>query len=268
MLSFACNFWGKKSGCHELVLEGFNTAVRVNGLFVPAQAVQNMLGHYSFNLFVWAHHDIFKVNLLGSATPLFYRGHYLVLCTGHQIRNVDPKDVSMLTEDGEFAVTSSGYRAPLIGPEGMNCDLQDIVVFIFDDACKEHPSLRRRFFKLEDFPPDCCSDDIVTVLNYGYPSQDQLYELDDKNHLGLRRRSTTLTVQSQPQDQTLLNLKPLQNLTFDPDGLSGGPNFIIQKSGKYFTAFFAGVTVRGGRNNIYIVKSRDIKGLLDAAIDL
>lgn len=259
---------GKRSGCCEVLLESLDTAVSVNGLFVPARAVQNMLGHYSFNLFVWTHDDVFKVNLLGSATPLFYRGHYLVLCTGHQIRNVDPQDVSMLTEDGEFAVTSSGYRAPLIGPEGMDCDLQDIVVFIFDGACEKHPSLRRRFFKLEDFPPDCWSDDIVAVINYGYPSQEQLYELDDKNHLGSRCRSTILTIQGQPNDETLVNLKPLKGLTFDPDGLSGGPNFVIQKSRNDFKAFFAGVTVRGGRHNIYIVKSRYIKGLLDAAIDL
>lgn len=251
-----------------MLLESLETAVSVNGLIVPARAIQNLLGHYSFNLFVWTHDDKFKVNMLGSATPLFYRGHYLVLCTGHQIRNVDPKDVSMLTEDGEFAVTSSGYRAPLIGHDGMDCDLQDIVVFVFDGACEGHPSLRRRFFKLEDFPPDCWSENIVAVLNYGYPSQEQLYELYDRNHLGSRLRSTTLTVQSQPQDETLLNLKPLQNLTFDPDGLSGGPNFVIQKSGKNFKAFFAGVTVRGGRHSIYIVKSRYIKGLLDAAIYL
>lgn len=256
----------KKLGCCEVLLESLDTAVSVNGLFVPARAVQSMLGHYSLNLCVWTHDDVFKLNLLGSATPLFYRGHFLVLCTSHQIRNVDPKDVSILTEDGEFAVTSSGYRAPLIGPEGMDCDLQDIVVFVFDDACEQHPSLRRRFFKLEDFPSDCWSDDIVVVLNYGYPSQEQLYELEDKNHLGSRCRSTALTFQSQPQDETLLNLKPLKYLTFDPDGLSGGPNFVIQKSRNDLKAFFAGVTVRGGKHNIYIVKSRYIRGLLDAAV--
>jgi hypothetical protein len=255
-------------GYYKVLFESLDTAVSVNGLYVLARDLQRMLGQYSFNLFVWAHDETFKVSLLGSATPLFYRGHYLVLCTQHQIRKVNPEDISMLTEDGKFALTSSGYSAPRIGPEGMQHDLQDIVVFNFNSACEEHPALRQRFFKLGEFPPDCMSDAVVAVLNYGYPSEDQLYELNDKNHVGSRRRATTMNLHSQPQDETLLHLKPLQQLTFDPDGLSGGPNFVIQRSSKDFTAYFAGVTVRAGRDDLYMVKSGCIKGLLDAAIDL
>jgi hypothetical protein len=174
----------------------------------------------------------------------------------------------MLTVDGEFAVTSSGYTAPQIAAEGMQHDLQDIVVFNFDGACEEHPALKQNFFRLGEFPPECMNDAVVAVLNYGYPSQEQLYELHDKNHIGSRRRSTTLKAHGQPLDETLLHLRPLQRLTFNPDGLSGGPNFVIQRSGKDFTAYFAGVTVRAGKDDLYMVKSGYIKVLLDAAIDL
>ncbi len=250
-----------------MLLESLDTAVSVNGIYVLARELQSMLGQYSFNLFVWTHDETFKVSLLGSASPILYRGHYLVLCTGHQITEVSPEDISMLTDDGEFAVTSSGYRAPRIGPEGIQYDIQDIVVFNFDDACDEHPALRQRFFSVGEFPPDSTSDAVIAVLNYGYPSKDQLYELDDKNHIGSRRRATTLKAHRQQSDQTLLHLKPLQRLTFDPDGLSGGPNFVIQRTGKDFAAFFAGVTVRAGQEDLYMVKSGYIKELLDASID-
>lgn len=246
----------------------FDTAVLVNDIYVLARDVQSMLGHFSFNLFVWNHDETHKVRMLGSATPLFYRGHYFVVCTGHQLRGVVPEDISMLTEDGAFAVTSSGYTRPRIAPEGMQHDLQDIVVFNFNGACQEHPSLRQKFFKVSGFPPGCLSDAIVAVLNYGYPSKDQLYELEEKNHLGSRRRGTTLKAYRQPLDETLLHLKPLEEFIFDPDGLSGGPNFVIQQTGKNFTAYFAGVTVRAGKNDLYMVKSPFIKILLDAAIDL
>jgi len=225
-------------------------------------------GTYSFNLFVWAHDDTFKVRLLGSATPLHYRNQFFVLCTGHQIKDVDPEDISMLTEDGEFAVTSSGYTAPKIGPGGQRYDLEDVVIFNFSDACEEHPTLKRRFFELNEFPPDCMSNAVVAVLNYGYPSADQLYELYDKNHVGSRRRATTLKAHRQPEDASLLHLKPLKELTFGPDGLSGGPNFVIQRSGEDFSAYFAGITVRAGRNDLYMVKSGFIKTLLNAAIEL
>lgn len=251
-----------------MLLENLNTSVSVNGVYMLARDLQRILGHYSFNLVVWAHDETFKVSLLGSATPLLYRGHFLVLCTGHQIKGVAPEDVSMLTDGGELAVTSSGYSAPKISSEGMQHDLQDIVVFNFNSACKEHPTLQQRFFKLGEFPPDCMSDAIVAVLNYGYPSDDQVYELHDKNHIGSRLRATTLKAHRQPQDETLLHLKPLQNLMFDPDGLSGGPNFVVQRSGKDFAAYFAGITVRAGKDDLYMVKSRYIKNLLDASINL
>lgn len=245
-----------------------DTSVSVNGLYFLARDLQSILGHYSFNLFAWAHDETFNVRLLGSATPLLYRGHCFLLCTGHQIKDVRPEDISMITEDGEFAVTSSGYTASKIGPEGTQYDLEDIVVFNFTDACEDHPTLKRRFFKLDQFPPDCMSDAVVAVLNYGYPSTDQLYELHDKNHIGSRRRATTLKAHQQPLDETLLHLKPMEELTFGPDGLSGGPNFVIQKKDGDFIAYFAGITVRAGINDLYMVKSGFIKGLLDKAIDL
>lgn len=246
--------------------ESLNTAISVNGFYVLARDIQSVLGECSFNLFVWTHDETFKVSLLGSATPLFYRDHYLVVCTGHQVKDVAPEDISMLTEDGDFAVTSSGYTTLQRGPEGIQHDLQDIVVFNFDGACEEHPALRHRFFKLRDFPPDCLNDAVVAILSFGYPSKEQLYELDDKNHIGSSRRETILTAHAQPTDETLLHLKPLESFSFDPDGLSGGPNFVILKSGKIFTAYFAGVTVRAGRDDLYMVKSGYIKRLLDAAI--
>lgn len=212
---------------YSVLIESQDTAVSVNGLYVLAREVQSILGQYSFNLFAWTHDETFKVSLLGSATPLFYREHYLVLCTGHQLKEASPKDISMISEDGEIAVTSSGYTALRTGPEGMQHDLQDIVVFDFNSACKDHPELRQTFFRVTEFPPDCMSDAVVAVINYGYPSKEQLYKLYDKNHIGSRRRSTTLKAHSQPTDETLLHLRPLQKLTFDPDGLSGGPNFVI-----------------------------------------
>lgn len=248
--------------------ENLDTAVSVNGVYLLARNLQSMLGHYSVNLFVWSHHDSLKVSLWGSATPILYRGQFFVLITRHQIKEVDPEDVCMLTEDGEFAVTSTGYSALGCAPEGMQHDLQDIVLFNFNIACAEHPSLRCRFFEIREFPPNCISDAVVAVLSYGYPSTDQLYELYDDNHIGSRRRAITLNVHRQPQNETLLHLKPLQKLTFDPDGLSGGPNFMILQLGKEAKAYFAGVTVRAGRDDLYIVKSSHIKRLMDAAINL
>lgn len=61
---------------------------------------------------------------------------------------------------------------------------------------------------------------------------------------------------------------PVQRLTFNPDGLSGGPNFAVHRTSTDFTVYFAGVTVRAGLDDLYIVKSGYIRNLMDAAIDI
>lgn len=250
-----------------MLFESLTTATLVNGVYILARDLQSMLGNYTFNLCAWNDHETYKVSLLGSATPLLYRDNYLVVCTRHQIQQVDPVNISMITEDGEFAVTSSGSFTPKSDAGCMQRDIQDIVVFNFNDACGAHQSLRKRFFKVVETPPDCMSTSVVGVLNFGFPSKDQLYELDEKNHIGSRRRGTTLKAYRQPSDETLLHLKPLERLSFDPDGLSGGPNFVIQNLNGNFVVFFAGVTVRAGKDDLYMVKSGYVRGLLDAALD-
>lgn len=239
----------------------------MSGFFVQARQLDTWLSQYTFNLFVWTDWDECKVSLLGSATPLHYRGEYLVVCTRHQIKDIDPENVSMLTDDGVLAITSSGYSAPDVASGEMEYDLQDIAVFHFTQPCEAHPELKKWFFPFSAVPPICAADDIVFVTNYGFPSADQVYELYENNHIGSRRRSTILGPHSDPSDPTLLHLKPIAPLSYDPDGLSGGPNFVVQKKGAAFSAYFAGVTVRAGREDFYIVRSGYIKGLLDAAID-
>jgi len=247
--------------------ETIATSIKVNDIFIPCRQIEDWLGLYSVNLFIWTHWDDSKVRLVGSASPVLYRGEYLLICTGHQIRDADPKDICILTSGGDYAITSSGFARPPVGSDGREVDLQDIVIFTFTPACEANYDLRKLFFPFRAVPPDCTSDKVIAVINYGFPSQDQLFELYDKNHIGSRRRKTLLKPGMPCADETLLHLRPTTPLTFDPDGLSGGPNFVVQRDGNDFEAFFAGVTVRGGRNDLYVIKSGYIKMLLDASID-
>ncbi|MBP0484400.1 hypothetical protein [Sagittula salina] len=245
-----------------------DTAVSVNGLFVLARDLQRFLGRYSINLIFWTHDETYKVSLRGSGTPIFYRDEYFVICTQHQISGVNPEDISLLTEDGAFAVTSSGYTVPPKCAAGMQQDLEDIIAFNFSDACRDHEALKRRFFKFTEIPATVRNDQVVAILNYGYPFGEQKYDIDENNHIGLCLRATTLLPASQPSDETLIHLKPITDFGFLPDGLSGGPNFVVQESEGARRAYFAGTTVRAGRSDAYIVKSGFIKEVLDAAIDL
>lgn len=248
--------------------ESLKLSASVNGLYITAPNLMSFLGEYSVNLAIWNHDETYKVSLVGSASPVRYRKNYLLICTNHQIGDADLEDISILTSDGEFAVTSSGYSALNSRSKYWESDLRDIVIFNFNDACEKHTALQKKFFRIDYLPPDGPNEAVVAVLNYGYPSQDQLYELHDKNHIGSRRRATTLKVHRQPPDETLLHLKPRSKIPFNPDGLSGGPNFALHRTNEGFVVSFAGVTVRAGHDDLYLVKIGYIKHLMDLAIDL
>lgn len=110
-------------------------SVRVGEILIPARRLESLLGAYAENLVVWNHDSEFKVSLLGSATPLKYKGRYFVLCTKHQIKGLNPQDVCLLRKDGSTAVTSNGVRVWERPTEQSETDAYDLAIFDFGEAC-------------------------------------------------------------------------------------------------------------------------------------
>ena len=84
-----------------------------------------------------------------------------------------------------------------------------------------HPDLKKRFFELVDVPQIPIIE-VVAVLLTGYPSAKQVYELEEKNHLGLSRLMITCVPDGQPSDLALIRVRSPVPLSIDPDGMSGG----------------------------------------------
>jgi hypothetical protein len=171
------------------VLDGFvDTSVHLNGLVIPARSLHSVLGRYVDNLFIWNTHDIYKVSLVGSAVPIKFSGRYFLLCTNHQLRGQELQNVSMMDRDGRNIITSSGVRH--IQDEDSQ-HYVDLAAFEFTEPCEGHPELKERFFELRSVPPDAANTDIVFALVAGFPSKDQRYELEERNHIGSASSSVT-----------------------------------------------------------------------------
>jgi len=65
---------------------------------------------------------------------------------------------------------------------------------------------------------------------------------------------------------TLLRVKPTQPLKVSPDGMSGGAAFAIQYAAGGPRAYFAGIIVRGGREDFYVLKSGVVMTFLDSIL--
>jgi hypothetical protein len=235
------------------------TSVSFNGLLVPASSLIGTLSRYVDNLFVWNDHQTYKVSLVGSAVPIRFSGRYFLLCTNHQLRGCQLENVSLLGRDGENLVTSSGVRH---FNDETNPHYLDLAAFEFTAPCQEHPDLKERFFDLREVPPAARNTDIMFALVAGFPSKDQKYELEEKNHIGKFKRIVVCQPDPATYDPALLCLRTNEPLDFNPDGMSGGSAFVVQVVDGEFRAYFAGLVVTGGGDRFHIIKVGDIHRFL------
>jgi hypothetical protein len=105
------------------------------------------------------------------------------------------------------------------------------------------------------------------MLLVGFPSSEQDYDLYENNRLGFRRLHVScLPHEEQPSDNALLRVKPTRPLEISPDGMSGGAAFAIQYAEGGPRADFAGIIVRGGREDFYALKSGVVMAFLESIL--
>jgi hypothetical protein len=190
-------------------------------------------------------------------------GRYLLLCSNHQLRGRQLEDVSLLGRDGINLVTSSGVRQFNNEEHPLYLDL---AVFNFTEPCEDRPEFKERFFDFQNIPPNAPSTDIAFAIIAGFPSRDQIYEIEEKNHIGRRKRIVACRLENASTNNTELSLQALGPLGFDPDGMSGGSAFVVQRVENEFRAYFAGMVVTGGGGRFRIIKVGVIENFLRATI--
>lgn len=240
-----------------------NHGVDVNGLIIPGRLVESTLARHAFNLIVNNSGDEnFKVSLFGSATAVCRGGREILLTTQHQLRGIEPSQVAMLTDSGSHIITSGGYRGY---PPHPQTDANDIVAFDFTEPCKDRPELKKHFFDLSKVPREVEVADaqVIAMLLSGYPADDQIYDIFEKNHLGLTRRQVVCQPHSQPSDDALLTVRVVRPLEKHPDGMSGGSAFVIRLEQGRPRACFAGIVVRGGRDFFTILRAGVVCAFID-----
>lgn len=241
-------------------------SVRLNSLLVPIGAVDTTLVHCTRSLIAVNDDDIFPISLVGSCISVRYRERYLVLCTRHQLKGWDLQRIALLTDDGKHTISSGGVRH---FNEANETDFHDLTAFDFTEPCLEIESLRERFFLLKEFPPDVPSDQIVGFVAAGYPFEKQNYDLENGRRLGRAALIVTCVLDgsNQPNDPALMRLRSTEPLTFNPNGMSGGPAFVVQMTNGEPHAFFAGIITRAGPEHIYIVGAGFVRQFMDTWLD-
>lgn len=241
-------------------------SVRLNDVFIPVTSIESVLANSTQHLVAATDHNDFPVSLVGSCVAVNYRDRFLVLCTRHQLSDWSYERISLMIDDGRNAISSSGAR--FFEKNINDSDYHDLVAFNFTDPCAEIPRLRNLFFNLSTFPPDTSSDNVVGFIISGFPSAAQNYDLASERKLDVVKVIATCQLDGprQPADEALLRLKPCRPIPFNPDGMSGGPAYVIQLINKQPHAYFAGIVVRANENYVYIVRSGFVRKFLESCV--
>lgn len=92
---------------------------------------------------------------------------------------------------------------------------------------------------------------------------------EETRHIGLAQAKTICELASradQPSDLTVLRFKSMSCLGYNPDGMSGGSAFVIRMQNGEAHANLAGIIVRAGVDDFYILKIGYILRVIDDAI--
>jgi hypothetical protein len=245
----------------------YSASISVNGLHVPAKLIEDHLARYCTSLGVYTDDADYPIYIPGSATLMKYKGRYFMICTRHQLKHTPNfENVCLLLPhaDGRTkCITSGGAR----WFDGLNeGDHHQIVVFDFTDPCRENEELKPMFFDFRHQHTDIQVDRLVAFTTYGYLTS--LANVDYDNGKIAQVRAQVLSRFATPgTDDALHMIEPLSPLDFDPDGMSGGPTFcVVLDPPNNFSVHLAGVTVRGGRDRLMVIKAGAVQAVLDTVV--
>ncbi|NKC02400.1 hypothetical protein HED55_00360 [Ochrobactrum haematophilum] len=228
----------------------FHYSTKVNGVLVPISALDSALAAFSTNLVVLTGHETYPISLIGSATCLHWHDKYFVVCTRHQINGLELSKIGMLCPDGNV-ITSGGAKHFIEINDG---DFHDLCAFDFTEPCKSLPRLQSRFYNVGVAPPDAPYDEFAFAQVSGFPTELQNYDMD-ASHIGTVKAKVIVQLDRPSNDQAVITLRPLENMSFEPDGLSGLSVFIVHASRPNPTAYFAGIVTRASKSFVYAVKA-------------
>lgn len=247
--------------------ELYGLSVRINDVFIPGKLVEDHLAQYCTSLGIWTGIEEFPIYVPGSATLLSYRGRYYMICTKHQLAQTETWDAVCLLLSGgpgqTRCITSGGARWFDRSGDG---DHQEIVAFDYTEPCEEIPELRPMFFDFRGQHSDMPAEQIAAFITYGYPTCQADFNFDERAVKQTRGRVLSRFA-APSSDDALHVIEPITPLGFDPDGMSGGPTFCItMDSPLEFSAHFSGVTVRGGRTRLMLIKAGAVQAMLDSLL--
>lgn len=235
------------------------TSVMVGSLLVPANALFPILAKRCVGLSLYTGVPDFAVSLRGSGTPIILNGSLLVVCTRHQVYadtgvSDEYRRIGLMDPESGNLLTSQAFAGDHSHPFNSPTDAFQLCAFDFTDPLiARSPALRQHFFDLSQTPIWDGEEEPLLILSYGLPFADQGFDIYEKRAIHQVIREVTLRNLSQTSDPHLLRAEPYFNLPLDPNGMSGGPVFVVCESSGQLRLYIVGIICRGGARCLHFI---------------
>lgn len=196
----------------------------------------------------------------GTAFKVRSGRRYFLVCTDHQVKNADPTSVVLLREDARSIFTS--HSAVYSHPDSHGEPTIDLRLFEFTKLVVSGKVSSIGWWDIAD-RVDEASDNYEFLVATGYPSFNNTLDYETLN-LRLAPRG----IFGRRVASTLGGLRAIKlenELTYDPDGLSGSPIFALVESSSGLRASLAGILSNAGRFQLNFIPVTQLTQIIDFA---
>ena len=156
-----------------------DASIRIGSIWFPVRNLPAALARHTKLVFCLTGSDDHPYSLRGSATGLKFQDRHLLFCCGHQIANIEPRNVVIpLDKEGRTLISgqqmvSLDHVQELLGEE-----ILDLTAMRFDPAKYGPSPVDLGFFDIRG--SDVWNGDPqTTFLVFGYPTSLRSVEIDD-----------------------------------------------------------------------------------------
>jgi hypothetical protein len=237
----------------ETIIESkLKSAITVNGLAIPANLFASHINRYSEPaIFASQGYGPYTTSLGGSMTKVRSSGRYFALMTRHQLDKgaFDYDQISVLNREASKMVTTEKVLFQTFADP--NEPDFDCVICEFTTPVAEGLLAKSGWYDIKGdlMQPGTPKPSIVCAIGYpGYRNEINFETM----HYGISP-SAIYGEEAETSLTDRLSFKPINDLDYDPAGLSGSPVFGVSVKTLEPSAFLAGIVTEASRKKVHFV---------------
>jgi hypothetical protein len=242
-----------------------DTSVDFNGLVVPANSVaHHIMSYTSPALFYTENNDPYSITKSGSLSKVRYKDRYFALATHHQVQGESYAFGQLCIHNIERKIFNTSNCVFFPDGDSSSKEEFDCLLFEFTEAVNGKGLSRIGWYDIENDLKRHKIPDSLAFCCIGYPGFRNIIDYEQESYIVAP--NAVFGRESKPALRERLSFKPINEISYDPIGMSGGPVFGLTLENGTVAANFSGVLTNASRTCFNFISLQRIKSLFSLAL--